>query len=794
MKRLLFFLLILFLLIPFVAAEDNSTTLNEIYVSVDGSVDGDGSFENPYGDLRTAISNSVSNDTIYLNGGTYTGVNNTNLGISITNLTIKPIDGENVIFDANGSGIFTINNDYFSLSGITFKNAHAIEGSCFNIWSRYVTISDCDFIDDTAQTYGGAIHIRNNFLTIDKCNFINCSALVGGAAHLEGAQIFVMNSNFINCSASDAGAINWHRKSSYLYNSNFINCHAISNGGAMCANENTIVYSNITAINCTAGKGGAVIYAPEFRGSISNSLFINNSADSGSVFQIFFDSNLALSNTTLINNKASSTSININITKNDRDVEITATFVAKNSIINAFDKFRESTISFFNVTYWGIDGVMNTGDVDGVVIGAENSDDGKLIYLDNRQANQNITIEVYDSQNNMIENITNATNILGEVALNLTDLPYGDYKVKAYHNENEYYTFISNSQTFSLSNSNIKLECYDLDMYYHDGSKAIINLTNNDGAISNATVNINLNGVNYTRLTDENGLISMTINLNSGKYAINCSYVDENNKTYFSDAVIVVKSTVDGINLTKIYKNESQFYAVFTDFAGHHLSNTNVTFNINGVYYNRTTNSVGVARLNINLAQGNYTITSVNPLTGENSANWVCVLPSITENSDLELYYRNGSKYVVRAVGSDGNPVGAGVDVAFNINGVFYKRTTDENGYARLNINLQPGNYVITAEYNDCMVSNNILVKPVLYAGNLTKKYGSPDPFLTKLVDGRGMPLAGENITYNINGVFYNRSTDENGVARLNINLQSGEYLITSSYNQANIANRVTVI
>ena len=45
----------------------------------------------------------------------------------------------------------------------------------------------------------------------------------------------------------------------------------------------------------------------------------------------------------------------------------------------------------------------------------------------------------------------------------------------------------------------------------------------------------------------------------------------------------------------------------------------------------------------------------------------------------------------------------------------------------------------------------------------------------------------------NINGVFYNRTTDENGIARLNINLQAGEYIITTSYNACNIANTIKV-
>ena len=798
MKRILFFVLLFFLLIPFVAAEDNAnldvlSASSEYYVSVDGSLNATGSIDDPFADIRTAIDKSSSNDIIYVNGGIYSGINNTQLSVSITNLTIKAVEGQNVIIDANKSNIFTINEDYFTISNITFINAHSIAGSCLDVWSRYVTISDCDFINDVADIHGGAVSIRNNFLTIDNCNFINCSSFgSGGALHLEGAQIFVLNSNFINCSASNAGAINWFRKSSYLYNSTFINCSASEKGGAMCVNENTIDYSNITVINCHA-KNGAVIYGPEFRGSISNSLFANNSAEFGAVFRVFFDSDLKLSNITLINNKASSTSILFNITQNANDVEIIATFSAKNSMINAFYNFKESQIIFDNVTYWGIDGVMNTGYSEGFVEGAENSEDGKLIYADKRQANQNITIEVFDANGNLIENVTNATDILGNVNLRLNNLSCGIYKVKAYHYENEYYTFISNSQEFSISNDNIKLETNDLDMYYHDGSKFIMNLTNNNQAIANATININLNGINYTRVTDEEGLASITINLDSGAYAINCSYVDENNLTYASDAVIVIKATVDASNLTKIYRNDSQFYAIFTDFTGHHLANINVTFNINGVFYNRTTNSVGVARLNINLEQGNYTITSINPLTGENAANLVCVLPSITQNKDVVKYYRNATQYVVCIVDGEGNPV-SGENVTFNINGVFYSRASNSTGHIKLNINLQPGYYTITAEYNGCRVSNNIEVLPVLSADNLTKSYGSSDPFKCSLVDGVGNPLAGENITFNINGIFYDRITDDGGIAKLNINLQSGEYLITSSYNQSNIANRVTVI
>lgn len=147
----------------------------------------------------------------------------------------------------------------------------------------------------------------------------------------------------------------------------------------------------------------------------------------------------------------------------------------------------------------------------------------------------------------------------------------------------------------------------------------------------------------------------------------------------------------------------------------------------------------------------------------------------------------------MKVLDDNGNPAKANETVTFNINGVFYNRTTNASGYVKLNINLQQGDYIITAEYKGCYVSNNIKVKSILSADDLTKKYGTPDQFKAKLVDGEGNPLANTNVTFNINGIFYNRTTDSEGIAKLNIRLMPGEYIITSTYNECNIANKITV-
>ena len=378
----------------------------------------------------------------------------------------------------------------------------------------------------------------------------------------------------------------------------------------------------------------------------------------------------------------------------------------------------------------------------------------------------------------------------GIATFNLSDVPAGDYNATvSYPGDNKYSGFdvvvpVSIESEFQLIAEN-------LTKYYHGVERFAVMVVDGKGnPITGAEVKILINGVTYTRITDENGSASIGINLESGEYIATVSCNDTTVK-----ATVTVLPTVNGTDLVKIFRNGTQYYATFRDSEGNYLKDgTTVRFNIHGVMYERTVSGdKGLAKLNINLEQGEYIITAINLVTGESRANKITVLPRIVENYDLTKYYRNASQYSVKLVGDDGNPVGAGESVTFNINGVFYTRTTNASGIAKLNINLQPGDYIITAEHKGCMVSNNIKVLPVLTAHDFTKKYGTPDQFTASLVDGQGKAYEGQKIEFNINGIFYYRTTDSNGQAKLNINLQPGEYIITSSYNGASIGNKVTV-
>ena len=171
----------------------------------------------------------------------------------------------------------------------------------------------------------------------------------------------------------------------------------------------------------------------------------------------------------------------------------------------------------------------------------------------------------------------------------------------------------------------------------------------------------------------------------------------------------------------------------------------------------------------------------------------ITVLCTIQGNN-ITKYFQNGTQYTATFLNKDGSLL-TNTEVTFNINGVFYKKNTNANGVATLNINLNSGTYILTAinPVNGEMYSNTIKVLPTLTGENLVKTYGNPDQYKAKLVDGVGKPVNGVNITMNINGIFYNKLTDSNGVASLNINLMPGEYIITSSYGQAVVSNTIKV-
>ena len=245
----------------------------------------------------------------------------------------------------------------------------------------------------------------------------------------------------------------------------------------------------------------------------------------------------------------------------------------------------------------------------------------------------------------------------------------------------------------------IDIITHDLVKIYKNDSKFEANI-----GVANETVTFEINSMNYTRTSDENGIANIAINLLPGEYIIKTTYENttvENN--------IIVLSTLIAQNLVKYFRNDSQFFIDLIDGEGNPLVGQNISMNINGVFYTRTTNENGTARLNINLNPGVYVLTAIDPVTGLQMAYNITVLPTLIAE-DINMTFQDGTKFTAKLVDGEGNAL-VNVAVSFNINGVLYERFTDSKGIASLNINLMPGKYIITSKYGDAVVSNTITIQ-----------------------------------------------------------------------------------
>ena len=318
----------------------------------------------------------------------------------------------------------------------------------------------------------------------------------------------------------------------------------------------------------------------------------------------------------------------------------------------------------------------------------------------------------------------------------------------------------------------------------------------NGNPLVDQKIPIFINNGNYSRTTNSNGTINFLINLAAGNYTI--TVANPVTRETASNNVTVLP-TLKANDVVKTYRNDTQYEALVLDGQGKALANTNVTFNINGVLYNRTSKANGIAKLNINLEPKSYVITAVRTDNGETISNNITVLSSIN-GKDIKKYYRNGTQYYANFTNSKGLPL-VNSTVTFNINGVFYDRKTNVNGTAKLNINLEPGKYVLTAtnpvtkekKSNTIEVLNKIETKNSQSGGNVSIEYNTGAKYTVALHEDDGSLAKNKQVTFNINGVLYKRTSNENGTASLTINLRPGDYVITSEFQGSKLSNLIKV-
>ena len=262
------------------------------------------------------------------------------------------------------------------------------------------------------------------------------------------------------------------------------------------------------------------------------------------------------------------------------------------------------------------------------------------------------------------------------------------------------------------------------------------------------------------------------------------SGIDDINNVTYSKSEDTREPVIYGEDLSMYYKNGSRYeVSIYQDgkLINSQNNDSKVIFNVNGVNYTKELVN-GKASIGINLNPGNYTITTFYHYTDglATKTNNIEVLSTILAN-DVVKFFRNGTQYCAKFLDGCGSPL-VNASVIFNINGVFYKKQTDDNGMAKLNINLRPGVYILTAMHPDAlMYGSNITVLSTILANDVVKFFrdislieNKSGVFVLKTHDGA------RNVSITINGVEYIVQTDDGGVATLNVSLSKGNHAVLS--------------
>ena len=829
-----------------------------IYVDIAGSDDNEGSEEAPVATIAKAVELALGKSgQIIVNEGTYDVPQ-----IEITG-DLDIAGNGTVVFKAQDATkkAFWIKSGNVNISGVTFTNFNATyNGAVIRVDAGSLTIDDSKFIknggenrqaliqvkgadltltntvfeENTASKTGtsyGNVYIVNNgdivsTLEVNNCTFVNNHNKYG-ALYIGSTIATIYNSSFIgnNATSSSGGsgaAIYASGTATYVssYSGNLMTglasyalvegCEFINNtafggsyyagqGGAIYVNNNVTMvindclFENNSVRNTTGndkpGQGGA-IYASAGKILIEKSIFKNNDAAEGSeIYMRYYNSHLhpeevntlEISNSIILNDGVAIVADSTN-----------GTYVANDNWWGTNDEPADKVVNV-NVDSWA---TMDAS-----------------FAPEDAQAGDEVTVTAVFSNPNLpdgIEVTFTSTNGLNTVVSTVDAQASTTYTIDASDKE---INATSGSAVIVMPLSSTiatVLSADDLEMTFKDGSAWTVTLTDGTDPIEGAVVKVGILGKTYSLTTGADGTVSLPVNVAPGTYDVNATFEgDDTYESSFVNATVTVGkavSTLTAENITMAYKNGS--WIVTLTGAEGVIPKAAIKFGISGKVYTIKTDENGVAALPINLAPGTYEINATFEGNAKHESAFVDATVTVekavaTLNAqDLTMCYKDGTAYSVTVTDASGAAV-AGTTVKFTIGTKSYNIKTDANGVAALPINLNIGEYTVTAVVDDAKYTSEEATQTVtvtdyaavLVANDINMTYQDGTNYEVQLTTADGTPIAVANLVVKItiNGKTYNIKTDAEGIAKVPINLKAGSYTITAEYNGAEITNTIVV-
>ena len=707
-------------------ASNGKDTYNVIWIDI---------ISNKFYDLSLLINNNSSTE-IYLdrNYNYDFSVDFDYIGGVVINRAVTIYGNGFTIDGENEASIFSVCNDNVVFKDIVFVNGISKQnGGAINGYSS--TAINCSFINNSAA-YGGAMYygsavnctFTNNYASIwggamgggsaVNCTFTNNSAGLNGGA-MEGGS--AVNCTFISNKANTGGA---------MEGGSAVNCTFISNeardGGAMGGGSAV----NCTFTNNSAGLNGGAIGG----GSAVNCTFTNNSAglNGGAVFNGLVANSLFEYNSAINGGAVSGKKVT-----NSTFIKNSAYFggAVYNAKVSTNSRFSDNNASYgkdtYNVTWIEIYHSFN--------------------HL-NLLINNNTSSEIYLDCNYTYDFSVDSDYING-VVINRAVTIYGNGFTLDGNNE---------ARIFSVCNDNVVFKDIVFVNGFTDGY---------GGGIYGKSVAVNCTFLNnfamYGGAMFEGSAMNCTFASNS---ALDYSYIygsGSGGAMYKGSAVNCTFISNYAINGGAIYNGSAVNCSFVKNSAIINPAETNYNQGRGGaMYYGRAVNCnfTGNSAL---YGKHIYECSFVNCTFGN----------TVIFSSNVTKYYGGYQKGYI-SLNDDNGPLQY-YDVEITINGETFSAKTDFDGVIHVDLNLPVGEYNLTAVYENISTTSKINVKSTVATDDVSGTYLN-SKVNASFLDTEGFSLIDKQVSFKVGNKTFTATTDAKGVATANIDLDVGDYTVST--------------
>ncbi|MEE1157257.1 MAG: Ig-like domain repeat protein, partial [Methanobrevibacter sp.] len=270
-------------------------------------------------------------------------------------------------------------------------------------------------------------------------------------------------------------------------------------------------------------------------------------------------------------------------------------------------------------------------------------------------------------------------------------------------------------------------------------------------------------------------------------------YYNSTNSFDFKTFLVFENKTVapkDAVTICKLYDKDGNAIRIFNNKiyeSGYDIKAILTNVDDSSIRYERSLGyfdeGTGGYRLSCDFKEGVYKVTGY--LSSKFTDNcdvidgYLTVGGTVLDVPDVTKDYGDSEKLEITLTES-GSPI-ANADVNININNKDYIRTTDSNGKASLELNLNAGSYDATVTYNDISTVAKVTINQLATTTTISYKKNSHNSVtLTALVNPS---TAGGNVVFTVNGKDYAADKVSDGKASRTLsNLAVGNYDAKATY------------